>query len=806
MPQVALVSIKTSTMKTLLTIILVFVIFPAIGQNAFSISGTVTDSTTKDILVNASVSLRGVGTTAKRLVVTDEKGCFIIDQLKEDKYIVEVAYIGFIQLKQTILLQKNEIIAISLQKATGDLANVTVTSGKKIITHNSDKIVLDVKESAVSASDNLYNIILKVPGVSESNGSLYYQGKPVSILLDSKSNNLSGEDLKSWLSGMLGTHTDKLEILLNPSAKYDAQGGVVINIKSQRNKNYGTTRSVTLGIGSGTYLRSPLGFSLNYRDSTINIYGGYDYNYIKQYFHLDALFDFNNDPSVIDLSDHNIRAQDNHAIRFGIDHDLDKRTSAGLLFRAAKNFRRRKIFDRSVVHSGTSAPDTVVTVNILTDASYFIPSLNVYFKRKLSAKGAELVVNADYWSLSRQWTDNIDGWYSDIMSNPISNYYLNNSSPTKNSVRSITADYAVPINKWNMEAGIKSSESRTDNNVLWERLLNNEWKTDSSKSNHFIYKENVHAAYINLTTTYSKWNIQAGLRAEFTRSVGNSLTLKMITERKYSDLFPSVNIQYRPSAKHLVSLTYKQSIKRFGFDIINPFINLQGQYSYHKGNPYIRPSYFKSFGINWSYKNSLVVSGSFSLVKDPISYAYEKGPDNTSHGTYLNFSSGRLLNGSVNYTAKLLRSKGISINAVNFSHTELPDFNGYIQHTNNYAISSTNTIALPSKFTLEVSGLYNSSLLDGTVWQSEYYGMSAGIAKQLFGAKGSLKLSCTDIFDTQVLHFKTKGNGINISSEWKVESRFINLLFTYRFGNLNIKANKSRKTGIEDEKARMGNN
>ncbi len=778
-----------------------------IGQTkTFSLSGTVSDSVSKEILKNASVSLRGINTPVKRLSVTNSHGYFMIDNLEAGDYILDISHVGFLFLNKMIRVTGNEVMSIELQKTNTGLAGVTILSQQKMVTRTADKIMFNVSESAVLASDNLYNIILQIPGVAESNGTLYYQGKPVNVVFDGKSNNLSGEDLKDYLSSILGTGTDKLEVLLNPSSRFEAQGGIVINIRSPKNKNYGLTKSVTLGISKGTYFRSPLGFSLNYRDSTINIYGGYDRNYTRQFFRLNASLTFANDLSQINMSDHNIRTQDNHSVRVGIDYDLDKKTMVGLMLRCAKNFRKRKIFDLSLSKGPTPAPDTIVTVDMLTNAFFLIPTVNLYIRRKISARGAELAVNADYWGLSKKWEDDITGFYNDHMGNPISSYNLTNNSPANNSVKSVTADYYLPMKNGNIEAGIKFSGSRTDNNVLWERLLNNEWKTDSSKTNHFVYTENVHAAYISVSRNYKKWSIQAGLRIELTSSVGNSITLSMITERRYNDFFPSLNLQFKASKNHLLSFTYKKSIKRFGFDIINPFINLQGHYSYHKGNPYIRPSYFNSLGINWAYKKNLVVSSSFAWVNDPISYAYEKGPDNTSHGTFLNFSASKLMNFSVSYTGKLFKGKLTNITTLNFSHAELPDFDSYIQYNNNYALTTVNTIALPAKFMFEISGMYNSPALDGTVWQNKYYGVSAGIAKQVLRSKGSLKFGCTDIFDTQIRHFKSRGRGINIISDWKVESRFVNLLFTYRFGNLNVKQDKIRKTGIEEEKDRMGVN
>ncbi|HUS02821.1 MAG TPA: outer membrane beta-barrel protein, partial [Chitinophagaceae bacterium] len=232
-----------------------------------------------------------------------------------------------------------------------------------------------------------------------------------------------------------------------------------------------------------------------------------------------------------------------------------------------------------------------------------------------------------------------------------------------------------------------------------------------------------------------------------------------------------------------------------------------GPYSYHQGNPYIKPSYFNSINVSWSYKNKLVIGTGFSAVKKPMSYGYRKYDNsNSSIGTFLNFSEGKLYNSNISYTTKLFKGKWVSINSLNFLHSELPDFDSQIRHHNNYALNTVNNISLPTKISMELSAFYNSRLLDGTVLRGDYYGVSLGFSKQVLRSKGSLKLSCTDVFNTQVFHNRTNGAGININAYWKPESRFANLLFTYRFGNLNVKANKNRTTGIEDEKNRMGIN
>ena len=792
----------------LLSILLTFCCYPILSQETFSITGIVTDSMSKEALSAVTIKFRKTKDTLFLNTVTTSKGRFVFNNVASGKYILDVSHVGYEAVAKEIVITGDEHLVIYLLRASAILSNVTVLPEKRLVTQTQEKITYNLSEGAATASDNLYNIILKIPGVTESNSSLFYQGKPLSILLDGKLNNMAGEDLKSYLSGMLGTSIDKLEVLLNPSSRHDAQSGAVFNLRSLKNKNYGLTKSITLGAGTGNYFRSNAGFTLNYRDSNINIYGGYDFNHQKQFFLLTAFMGFDTSPATIYLVDDNVRTNNNHSVRLGMDYDLTKKTSVGLLFKGFQNYRRRAVLNNSVYSPGNNAMDTVVQVITNTNAVFKSPSLNLFLRTRLFPKGADFILNLDYFGFHKIWDEDLKATYADKQGNTAASPdFQLNRSPADNSVKSVTADYLLPLKKGNLEIGVKVTNSKTDNDVLWQQYFNTAWQTDSGKTNHFIYKEDVYASYINLSKNYKKLAVQAGIRFEATRSDGISITTNMKTGNKYVDFFPSVSLEYKPAKDQQLSVNYRKSIKRFGFDIINPFIVTQGPYSYHQGNPYIKPSYFSSANISWAYKSKLLIGAGFSAVKNSISYGYRKyGNTNASLGSYLNFSAGRLYNSNISYTARLFKGKWTSMNSLTFLHSALPDFDSQIQHNNNYALNTINNILFPKSISVELSAFYKSPLLDGTVRQSATYGLTVGASILVLRSKGSLRISCTDVFNTQIFHNRTDGDGIRIDAYWKPESRFGNLLFTYRFGNLNVKASKNRKTGIEDEKNRMGAN
>ncbi len=780
------------------------------GQsNANSLKGSVRDSIGKTALQGSTILLTNQKDSALTVkTITDINGNFSIKDLFPGNYTLTAEHIGYKSKTVNILVKTSLELSISLLRSIDTLSEVTIFSSKMQVIQSADKITFNVSEGVVSSSDNLLNIILKIPGVTQSKNFLFYQGKPLIILLDNKMNNLSGDDLKEYLSGVTGTTVDKLEILLNPSSKYDAKGGAVFNIKTQRSKNYGLQETVSLGAGEGTYFRGMLGYSFNYRDSIINIYGGYDFNHTKQFFLLHANETFMSNPASINLVDNNIRTQNNNSARLGVDYDLNKKTSVGLSFKGFLNYRHRSVTNTSVYKPAISNNDTVANVYTNTNAVFKSPSLNLYLKTRVGKKGSELNMNGDYFGYDKSWSDDFVNMYSDLSGHTIGpNRYLLDRSPANNSIKSFAADYYHPFKGGKWESGLKATVSRTDNNALWQELVSNTWIDDLGKTNHFVYSETVYASYINFSKSIAKWTIQGGLRYEATRSISNSITLNSNTTNRYENLFPTGLLQYNSGKGESFTLNYRSSIQRFGFDIINPFIVFQSQYSYNQGNPNIKPSFFKSIDLSYSYKSRLLLSIGYSSVTNPISYGYKKdAATNVAIGSYFNFSSGQIFTGNINYSVNLFKGKLISSNAVNVVHSLMPDFTAHIQENTSYSLNTTNTILLPGKLSLEATTFYNSSSLDGTVMQSSVFGVAAGIVKSVLKSKGSLKLSCTDILNTQGVHFFTKGDGIIIASDWKVESRFLTLLFTYKFGNQNVKANKNRRTGIEDEKKRMGAN
>lgn len=574
----------------LVIIFLLYIISCSQIANA-QVSSVVVDNATKHSLPGVSVMVKSNADSSLTFsTVTDDKGHFSFSQLQKGNYIIHINYINYkkiispLKINDSIKFLFPDTIALNFSPKT--LGEITISGKKDFISMKADKITLNVAESPIASTGNAYEAILHAPGIAEQNNSLSFRGKNVSALINGRPVHLSGNDLKTMLTNTSANNIEKIEILPDPSAKYDASGGSVINIKMAKNKNYGINGSYTVGAIVAKYFGATTGTSLNYRNKNINIYGSYNYARNKQYYHTSSDRILENNAHILE-DENDTRSLKNNNYSLGADYDFNKNNTIGILLRGYTNSRNRTVINNTTVAHTDHLADSLSTVNTIGFAKYVNPTLNLYYKTTLDTTGKELTLNADYFSYDKKWNDNFITNYFDNNKLPYSvPYLLRDNSPANINVHSFSADYVNPLKNGSIEAGIKSTFTTTDNNVLWEYQNNGNWIKDSSKTNHFIYKENINAAYINYAGTFkTKYEFAFGLRAENTNNSGNSVTLNQISRHSYTNLFPNIRFVFNKDDNNSFSISYRKSIYRFGFDVVNPFVIYQSQYSYYKGNP-----------------------------------------------------------------------------------------------------------------------------------------------------------------------------------------------------------------------------
>ena len=786
--------------------------FVAFAQN-HRVTGQIRDSLTRQPLPYASVTFTAIKDShLVKAVVSDNKGVFYLKQLPGGWYRLQVDYTGYGSYTNDSISVAGGTVsldAVYLSLQNRQLKGVVVTAARPFIVQSADKLTLHVAESPVAAGSTAYDVIARAPGViADNNGNLQVRGRSVAVYLDGRRSNLGQEELKNLLGSMASSSIDKVEIMVNPSAKYDAQGGAVINIVTVRSKNLGTNGLLTAGSGAGRFGRFNTGLSLNHRTKKTNIYGSWDNIFNRQYYHNRSIRYLSPALSISE-AEYDVRTRNNHSYKAGIDYDVNKSTSMGILFRGFTNFRNRMVSNRSVLDHATGA-DSSSWVATTGYARFVNPSVNAYFKTALDSAGKkEITLNADYLLFHKTWNNLFTTqFFNEKLNEYRPAHYLRDFSPARNKVGSLAVDYVQPVKKARLEAGLKSTFAQTNNNVLWETQVNQAWTTDTEKTNHFVYRENIHAGYVTIARSIKKYNLTAGLRAEQTHTQGRSVTLGTITERSYFNLFPNLSVLYQKSPKQQFSFAYRKNIVRYGFDFVNPFIVYQSQYAYSQGNPYLRPQINHSVELSHVYNYRVFTSLGYTRSVKALAPVYRQELSrNLLVSSYDNLASANMIVMTVTLN-RTIRKKWTTVNTIGGFYVAY-DLTDQTHRPANATLtaylSSNNTLVLPRKYTLELTGMYRSPFASGIYKMNSFFNVSTGIGKPVAKGKGNLKLNVTDIFDTQQFENRVSDyQGVNGLFTNKIESRFVNLVFTWKFGNSNVRAIKARKSITDEERARLG--
>lgn len=699
------------------------------------------------------------------------------------------------QPADTMVVKKDSVIAIQ---------GVTIQSTAPFIKQSAGKLEINVSASPVAAGGNAYDVLLRTPGMTEQQDVFQFRGKSINVLVNGRPSNLTGEELKAMLQNTQASGIEKIEIMTNPSSAYDATGGVVVNIRLAKNKNFGTNGVLTGSVGAGRYGRYAGGLSLNHRSKDLNIYGGYDWAGNDQFNRTISNRDL---APGIHLSENEYArlGRNTHSYKAGLDYDINKNNSIGFLFRGS-NATRDKQADNYSIPSRAGVPDSFSQVNTRSSIGISNPALNLYYRSLLNGKGRELVVNADYFSYGKDWDDQFTTRfrYADGAAYQ-PDYLLRNNSVADIMVKAASVDYTHPLKTGTIKAGLKTTFTNSDNNADWRYADEGNWVNDAGKTNHFIYRENINAAYINYTAQVKKFGIEGGLRAEQTNTRGISKTMAQDNRNHYFNLFPFLAVNYNASAIHQLGLSYRRSITRFGFEIVNPFVSYISQYRFAQGNPSLKPTFTNSYELSHTYKGKLMSSLNYSYFTDVITAVFKKDASSDAViTTQDNLNSANQVSASVTYMQSLWGNKWMMNNTVGVLYAQMVDRTGSgagSETTGGY-ISNMNMFTLKKGWSGEVSAMFMSPLTLGVLHLKAQGSVNLGISKSILDKTGKLTLGVTDLFNTQEQRYSVSSYGVASTNLAKAETRAVRLSFSWKFGNKNVKAGKQRLGTIDELKRR----
>ena len=785
------------------------------------VSGRVIDENQKPLDFATIILMNAKDSSLVKTAMTDLEGLFYFENLSAGTYRVSANMIGYTKaVSNTFTLNEQqktvELGTLALQLSSKALKEVTITSSRPFVERKMDRLVVNVEGSSVAAGSTALEVLQKAPGVTvDQNDNIAMQGKQgVLVMLDGKQTYMSNADVANLLKGMPSSQIASIELITNPSARYDASGNSgIINIKTRKSRNAGTNGNITAGGGLGENHRTNAGLMLNHRNNNVNIYGSYNYasNKRGQDMIINRINADANTNTYFGQHGTALNDNDNNNFKAGIDVFLNKKNTLGFLMNGYINSGENLRDNRTNIGPSFTQQDSSLTSLNNGSNRYRNMAYNMNYKSVLDSMGQELTFDLDYsrYNGRDNMAYNNQFYFADgTPSKPAE--AVRNGTPSSIDIKAFKVDYLKPLSKSvKFEAGLKSSWVETDNNFKYEQLQGNTWTNDTRRSNHFIYEENVNAAYLNLNKQFKKTSVQAGLRAEHTESNGNLITTGKEVSRNYFDLFPSVFINHQLNKNHDLGISYSRRIDRPGYDALNPFEFYLDQYTYSQGNPFLTPQYTNNFELNYLYDKKYSLGLGYSLTRDVITEVLL--PDTNRKAL---FQTRENLNKQINYN--------LSMNApVSFvkwwnSNNNLvvfylgfraDDLRGKELNSGkvSYQFRSQHTFVINNNLTAELSGDYQAPLEYGALKVQSEYGIDLGLSKSFMNKKANLKLSVSDLFDTRKQRVSSVYEGLTYNLVQKNETRLAKLALSYRFGRNEIKPARRRSTGLEEEQRRMKN-
>lgn len=791
------------------------------AQGGARIAGAVKDAEGKPMAAATVSLLRAKDSSLAKLAVSDNSGQYEFTNIKEGRYLISVSSVGYGRSFSAPFEAFGvlDVPAIALQRGSKELANVTVAVRKPLVEARLDKMVVNVDASPTNAGNSALDVLEKSPGITlDKDGNISLKGKTgVIVLVDGKQTYLSGQDLTNLLRNMPANQLDQIEIMTQPSAKYDASGNSgVLNLRTKKGLQKGLNGSVNLSYIQGRYPKSPNSFNLNYRKGKVNLFTNLSYSYWEGFNELTITRKFHDAVRNVDTTTTQVSkplfTSHNLSARVGLDYSVNKKTTVGFMLNGSYSPRKNNSTSTSAMtdeHGGLVRTNEALSTS---DDIWKNFGANVNFRRQLKKPGSEFSVDADYVlyrTSSDQVSDNKNYDAGKVLiGHP---YLLRGLLPQNIDIVSGKADFTQPVGKGGkFEAGAKSSYVKTDNDAPYRSFdFTNNRDTVDARSDHFVYTENINAAYANWNQQLKKWGYQVGLRLEHTHSVGNSVQLARTVTRDYVQLFPTAFVNYKLNDKNTLGLSYSRRLERPGYQDLNPFQRLLDQYTYQQGNPFLTPQFSDNIELSHNFRGALNTVLNYSKTTDIINTLLKQ--DDAAKKTYQtkeNIASRINIGLAVSWNMQLNKYWFTSV-YTNVYHNK---FSGVIDNqplsveATAFMANASEQFRLNKGWGLEVSGFYRSKSIDDALIVAEPMGVvSFGVSKQVLKNMGSIKLNVSDPFYIQRFKGSTKFANINTQIESRWDNRRVGLSFTWRFSKgQNAPQQRRRASSAQDEQNRVG--
>lgn len=797
-------------MKTFTSYVL-FLLFFVTSVKA-QISGSIT-SNTHEPLIGSTVTLIRLPDSVKAAAqMADANGKYNFTNIKAGKYIVKGSMLSFGNGYSTAFTYSGQPLAVPALLLTGKgstLKEVTVTSALPQLQQKSDRLIVNV-EKLNTTGDNALDVLRKAPGIrlDKDDNLLYRNNSGVVVMIDGRRTYMSSTELSNYLKSMPGNAVSKVELIANPPGNYDAEGTAgMINIILKRNKMRGYNGTANINASYGKYGKAYGGLNFNYNSGKFSSYARVNSGYYDSYNKLTLSRQIGNER----FDQYNFWHPKTTATSYtlGTDFYATKRSTFGVMLKGYNSPANADVTSLSSNFNAAGQQTGSVTGTNPQKTNNETYNANLNYSFTIDTAGQKLSFDADYVYSASTADQNYTNTFLNAGGTAIGNsIMLRSSAPVNYNIKAIKADYILPLrNKWQAEAGLKSSWVSTRSNVLFDSLGTNGYINDANRSNNFKYDEHINAAYATLSKPFGKqWEVKASLRTEQTISTANSLTRNQTVKRNYWQLFPSAFVTYKINDNNQLNASFSRRISRPGYSSLNSAIRYTDPYTAMQGNPYLQPSISQSFVFNYTYKSFQILSLSYLKVNDAVSTViFQNDQNKTSVSRPDNLGNTRTLSATSAGSFNVVKWWNVNaeIDASYDRVNTLVQNQPYNSSRFSWSGNIDQNFFIPGNIKATLTAQYYSPSISGLARTLSGSQIDAGVSKTFNDKRMTLSFKVRDIFFGNRFRSIQQYNNVNTrwNNEW--ESRRFTLGFTYNFGSTKLKAARNRQTGSSSEENRM---
>lgn len=784
---------------------------PKIGK----ITGTVVDKKTNSPIEGADVVLYSEkDSSLVKGTSTNNNGAYTLSEIPPGRFYLRANLVGYnfaVVSGITISREQKEVSVNPIKLGQGETTTeeIVVEGEKSQIEFRPDKRVFNVSKDLTSQGGMLIDLLKNIPSVNvDQDGNISLRGgEGVKIMIDGRPSGLEGQNRNAILEQIPASQVESIELITNPSAKFEAEGSVgIINIVLKKNENQGMGYTGTLGLNLGTGDKYAGNFSLSMRNNTINMYGTYGYNLrnMTSSGFNDITYLQNSYLGSKSTENSGRRRFNSHNVKLGLDYYPDKLSTLGFSFNYRKQDRTStdKNFNKEFDIFGSQISDYFSTSNE-TEKGY---SYDVNANYMLRFKKPQQQLTAEF-TYSKDKDDDSENNFDTYVS-PVNNTPLNQNEFSDELSDRIMGkiDYVHPFNKdIKLEAGFRGNYSKRDDDFAIDTLdyATNQYFRDYGQSNRFIYKEIVNAGYGIITHQLGNFGYSVGLRVEQTNANGELATTNQFFDKDYIDYFPSASVSQKITKTSEIQLSYARRINRPRQRQLNPFRSLQGSNNYTQGNPDLNPEFTDALELNFiQYLQWATITPSifYRQTKDEITRQRTLIDSVSTLTTFVNLNKSKSYGGELIVSANPVKSFNI-MGTLSYYRNEQDASNLENASSNSANIWTARGLAniiLPADFSAQLSYFYSGKRVTPSGIIDPIQTFDAAVKKDFLNKTLSVTLRATDIFNTAKFRFNASDPEFYETAERLRDSRGLFLNISYLFGKQEKPTKRERKKKDND--------